>query len=183
MPRTVPALPPGLVHRPGFLSPAQEALLRARLRALDYGEVWMRGRVARRRVATFGHDYAYSSRELRPGAPLPAFLARLRARVAPLAGVEPDELAMAAVNRYPPGAGIGWHRDARAFGIVVGISFGGPARLRLREGGPGGERREVVLAAGDAYVLSGEARWEWQHHVPPVREERFAVTFRTVREG
>jgi alkylated DNA repair dioxygenase AlkB len=183
MPRTVPTLPRGFVHRPGFLSPAQEADLRARLRALDYGEVRMRGRVARRRVATFGHDYAYASRDLRPGPPLPAFLARLRARVAPLAGVDPGELTMAAVNLYPPGAGIGWHRDAPAFGIVVGVSFGGAARLRLREGGSGGDGHEVVLAAGDAYVLSGPARWEWQHHVPPVREERLAVTFRTVREG
>jgi DNA oxidative demethylase len=173
-------LPDGFIHRPGFLSPAEEARLRARLRALDYDEVRMRGAIARRRVATFGHAYAYRSRKVSPGPPLPAFLVALRERVAPIAGVSPDALAMAAVNRYPPGAGIGWHRDAPAFGSVVGVSLGGPARLQLREGGLGGQRREIPLAAGDAYVLSGAARWDWQHHVPPVREERFAITFRTL---
>jgi alkylated DNA repair dioxygenase AlkB len=176
-------LPDGFLHRPGFLAPEEEATLRARLRTLDYGEVRMRGQVARRRVASFGHAYGYVARALRPGPPLPPFLARLRDEAAPLAGLPPDALAMAAVNRYPPGAGIGWHRDAPVFGVVVGVSLGGPARLQLRDGGPPGARLEIELAPGDAYVLSGDARWSWQHQVPPVREERFAVTFRTVREG
>jgi alkylated DNA repair dioxygenase AlkB len=173
-------LPEGFVHRPGFLAPAEEAELRAHLRALDYAEIRMRGATARRRVAAFGHAYAYRSRKVSPGPPLPAFLVALRARVAPLAGVAPETLEMAAVNRYPAGAGIGWHRDAPAFGAVIGVSLGGPARLQLREGGPGGQRREIALAAGDAYVLSGAARWDWQHHVPPVRAVRYAVTFRTL---
>jgi hypothetical protein len=32
-------------------------------------------------------------------------------------------------------------------------------------------------------MLARAARWAWQHHVPPVREERFAVTFRTLRDA
>jgi len=174
-------MPDGFVHRPGFLSAGEEEELRSHLRTLEYGEFRMRGFVAKRQVASFGHAYAYDAREVMPGPPLPPFLAALRERVAPLAGLPPDALAMATVNRYPPGAGIGWHRDAPAFGTVVGVSLGGPARFQLRKGGPGGERLEAVLHAGDAYVLARAARWAWQHHVPPVREERFAVTFRTVR--
>jgi alkylated DNA repair dioxygenase AlkB len=176
------ALPDGFVHRPGFLSPAEAEELRRRAAALEYGELRMRGVVARRQIASFGHGYAYGARKAQPGPPLPPFLRALRGRAAPLAGVPPEALAMAIVARYPPGAGIGWHRDAPAFGVVVGLSLGGPARFQLRRGGPGGERAELVLRSGDAYVLAGAARWAWQHHVPPVPEERFAVTFRTMLE-
>jgi len=176
-----PGFPDGLVHRPGFLPPAEEAGVRGRLAALDFGEFTMRGFVAKRRVAYFGHGYAFDARELSPGPPFPRFLLALRARLAPLAGVAPETLGMASVIRYPPGAGIGWHRDAPQFGIVVGLSLGGPARFQLRRGGPGGEKRELLLVPGDVYVLARAARWAWQHHVPPVRAERYAVTFRTLR--
>ena len=173
--------PEGLVYRQGFLTPVEEAALRARLAALELGELTMRGFVAKRRVAHFGHGYALDARELSPAPPLPPFLVALRARVAPLASVAPEALAMASVLRYPPGAGIGWHRDAPPFGTVVGLSLGSAARFLLRRGGPGGDERELLLAPGDAYVLARAARWGWQHRVPPVRAERYAVTFRTMR--
>ena len=176
-------LPDGFVYRPAVLWPGEEADVRGRLSGLAYAPFTMRGFVAKREVASFGARYAYDARELGPAPPIPPFLAALRARLAPLTGLAPEALAMVSVIRYPPGAGIGWHRDAPAFGIVVALSLGGPARLVLRRGGPGGERREVLLHAGDAYMLARAARWAWQHHVPPVREERFAVTFRTLRDA
>jgi alkylated DNA repair protein (DNA oxidative demethylase) len=174
-------LPDGLLYEPEFLSPDEEEEIRARLAALALGEVRMHGVVARRRVAHFGLDYAYDARAVQPGPPLPGFLLPLRERAAALAGVAPGALAEALVTRYPPGAAIGWHRDAPPFGVVVGVSFGAPARLRLRRGGPGGDGRELVLRPGSAYVLARAARWGWQHAVPPAKAERWSVTFRTVR--
>jgi alkylated DNA repair dioxygenase AlkB len=176
-----PRWPDGFVYRPGFLSPAEEERVRAEASAVAFEPFRMRGFVARRLVASFGRSYAYDARAVEPGPPLPPFLLALRGRAAALAALAAEDLAMALVSRYPPGAGIGWHRDAPAFGAVVGISLGGPARLQLRRGGPGGERMEVVLAPGSAYVLARAARWAWQHHIPPVRAERYAVTFRTLR--
>lgn len=177
----VPRMPEGFLFRPDLLSAEEERDVRRRAARLSFAAFTMRGFVARREVAYFGHAYGYDARAVRPGPPFPPFLLALRERAAALAGVAPGALAMAVVIRYPPGAGIGWHRDAPAFGTVVGISLGGPARLQLREGGPGGERREVPLAPGSAYVLDGAARWGWQHHIPPVRAERYAITFRTLR--
>jgi alkylated DNA repair dioxygenase AlkB len=174
-------LPPGLVLVPGFLAPDEaEALLRE-VRALPLGEVRMHGVVARRRVAHFGLEYAYGARTVAEGPPLPDALEPVRARAAALAGVEPDALAEALVTRYPPGAGIGWHRDAPAFDRVVGVSLGAAARMRFRRGGPGGDAVELVLEPGSAYLLAGAARWAWQHHLPPVKAERWSVTFRTMR--
>jgi alkylated DNA repair dioxygenase AlkB len=51
----------------------------------------------------------------------------IRRRAAAFAGVAPDEFSQILVNEYRPGAGIGWHHDSPAFGIVAGISLGRPA--------------------------------------------------------
>lgn len=183
LPSPVPDPPAGLVYVPDFLSLSEEAALLPLLAALPLGEVRMHGVVARRRVAHFGFDYAYGARAVAPGPPIPDFLLPLRERAAALASVAPEALGEALVTLYPPGAGIGWHRDAPAFGRVVGVSLGAPARLRLRRGGPGGEQRELLLRPGSAYLLSGAARWTWQHTLPPVKAERWSVTLRTMRSA
>jgi alkylated DNA repair protein (DNA oxidative demethylase) len=106
----------------------------------------------------------------------------VRARAAELAGVKPDELVEILVQRYPPGATIGWHRDAPAFGTVVGISLGSASRLRFQRG-KGEDRRvfELVLEPRSGYVLAGNARTSWQHSIPPTKELRYSITFRTLR--
>jgi DNA oxidative demethylase len=176
------SLPAGLRLWPDVLDATEEADLRAALLRLELGEVRKHGVVARRRVAHFGRGYAYDSRALDEDAPpIPALLLPLRARVAALAGLDPEALVEALVTRYDPGAGIGWHRDAPAFGDVIGVSLGAPARLRLREGSAGGEVRAVILPPGSAYLLAGPARWRWFHQLPPVKALRLSVTFRTLR--
>ncbi|RVP94107.1 alpha-ketoglutarate-dependent dioxygenase AlkB, partial [Sinorhizobium meliloti] len=34
-----------------------------------------------------------------------------------------------------------------------------------------------------AYLLSGAARSEWEHSIPPVERLRYSVTFRELRSG
>jgi DNA oxidative demethylase len=143
----------------------------------------MHGQAARRTAKHYGLSYDYGSAGSRAGDPMPAWLLPLRARAAELAGVEPDELVEALVQHYPPGAPIGWHRDSPQFGIVAGVSLASPARMRFQRGK--GEKREVteiLVEPGSAYVLAGKARWSWQHSIPPVKEDRYSITFRTLRE-
>jgi alkylated DNA repair dioxygenase AlkB len=119
---------------------------------------------------------------IEPGPLLPPFLLPLREAAARLAGVRPEAMAEALLTHYPAGAGIGWHRDAPAFGVVVGISLLGACRLRFQRGRAGArESRALTLAPRSAYVLAGAARWQWQHTIPPTKEERFSITFRTLR--
>jgi alkylated DNA repair dioxygenase AlkB len=174
--------PPGLRYVPDLLTVSEEAELLVGLRALDFAAVEMRGQVARRRTAHFGWVYGYESWRITPGPPLPAFLEPLRVRCAALLAVEPAALAETLVTEYPPGAAIGWHRDATQFGPVVGVSLLGACRMRFRRG-TGTARRvhAVVLEPRSAYVLAGDARWRWQHHIPPMRAPRYSVTFRTLR--
>jgi alkylated DNA repair dioxygenase AlkB len=177
-------LPEGFVYREGVLSSDDEAPVVEGLRTLAFGEVRMRGQVARRRTIHFGWTYGYETWRVEPGPPIPEFLVGLRVLAARLAGVEREALAEVLVTHYPPGAGIGWHRDAPAFGVVVGVSLLGACRLRFQQGrGAARKTRALTLAPRSAYVLDGAARWQWQHAIPPGREERYSVTFRTLRTG
>jgi len=142
----------------------------------------MHGVVARRRVRHFGWHYGYDRGRIEPGEPIPDFLLPVRARLAGFASVDAEALGEALVTEYPPGAGIGWHRDAPAFGIVAAVSLLAPARMRFRRGKTGAwETAELELAPRSAYLIAGEARSQWQHGIPPAKALRYSITFRTLR--
>ncbi len=174
--------PEGLRYLPGFLDGAEERELRQRLVDLKYDEVRMHGQVARRAVRHFGVDYDYGSAGVTIGEPVPDWLEGVRQRCAALLDLPPVVLAEVLVTRYPPGAGIGWHRDAPAFGEVVGVSLGSGCAMRFQRG-TGDQRRvyEQPLEPRSAYVLSGPSRTVWQHSIPAVTSERYSLTFRTLR--
>jgi alkylated DNA repair dioxygenase AlkB len=174
-------LPEGLVYRPEFVSEDEERQLVELLDSLAFNEITMRGQTARRVVRHFGLDYDYETWKVRPGEPLPESLEWLRERAAGLIDANAGELAQILVTRYPPGAPIGWHRDAPMFGTVIGVSLAALSRMRFQRG-KGDKRQvaEIVLEPRSAYVLQGPARTQWQHSIPPVRELRYSITFRTL---
>ena len=112
-----PDLPPGFRYEDAFLTADDETALIARIGEVTFAAFEMRGVVARRRVAFFGQAYDAT----RPSAPMPDFLLPLRQRAGRWAGVDGDALAMALINEYPPGAPIGWHRDAPQYDLVIGV--------------------------------------------------------------
>jgi len=179
-------VPEGLEYRDEFLTIDEElAVLDVLEQAVEFREVVMRGQTAKRTVRHFGLDYEYERGELVPTDALPEPLEPLRDRCAALIEREPADLVQILVSRYPEGAGIGWHRDAPMFGSrIAGVSLGASCRLRFQRT-VGGTRRvaEIELAPRSAYVLSGKARWSWQHSIPATRAERYSVTFRTLKRG
>jgi alkylated DNA repair dioxygenase AlkB len=181
--RTVEERPTGLVYRPDLLTDAEERAFLDRFERLDFTAIRMHGVVAKRTARHYGFDYDYERRGLITNVdPIPDWLVAVQEAAAALAGLERDALVEALVQRYPEGSSIGWHRDAPMFGTVVGISLGSPARMRFRRD-VGGERRafELELEPRSGYVLAGEARTAWQHHVPPTKALRYSITFRTLR--
>lgn len=176
--------PAGLRYLEELLTPAEHNGLTQTLAGLDYGEVRMHGQAAKRVVRHYGVRYDYDSAGIQPGEPMPSWLDGLRASCAELLGTAPADLAEVLLTRYPPGATIGWHRDAPAFGEVVGVSLQSPCVMRFQRG-KGEERRvfEQALQPRSAYVLAGKARTVWQHSIPAVPDERYSVTFRTIRRG
>ena len=177
-------LPEGLIYRPGFLTEAEERDVLAVLAAFELYPYVLHDTPSRRLVRSFGRALVAGAYDAGPAAPIPAELDWLRDRCAALMGREPGELADLLVTRYPPGAGIGWHRDRPQFGEVSGISLLTACRMRFRRGRTGAwETAELTLEPRSAYVLSGPARTQWQHHIPPVTDERWSMTFRTLRHA
>jgi DNA oxidative demethylase len=165
-----------------FIAPPEEHALLAEIERLDFERVVMRGVEARRQVRHFGWRYTYDGGALAPAPALPSFLEDLQARATAEARFAPDAEIETLVTRYPPGAGIGWHRDAPHFGpTVVGVSLGSVCELRLRLASP--ERFDVcalTLEPRSLYVFSGTARFRWQHSIPAVAALRYSITFRSV---
>lgn len=176
--------PQGLLLRSEVITREQEEELLERLETLRFDPIVIRGQAARRTARHFGLGYDYESRTPSPGEPIPEWLEPARRAAAELANVEPQELVEILLQRYPAESTIGWHRDAPAFGLVVGISLLGRARLRFQRGRR--ERRrtwELMLEPRSGYVLAGEARRSWEHSIPPAKELRYSITFRTLRSS
>jgi alkylated DNA repair protein (DNA oxidative demethylase) len=174
--------PDGLVYEPELIDPRQERDLLERFEALEFQEIRMHGQVARRRAIHYGIDYDYDNpRRIVEAEPIPAWLEAARSKCAGLADVQQEELVEALVQRYPPGATIGWHRDAPQFGRVAGLSLGSACRLRLRRVIDHSQTAEVVLEPRSGYLFSGSVRWQWQHSIPPTKDLRYSITFRTLR--
>ena len=177
--------PEGLIYLPDFLDTGEESRLLKTVETLPFREVTMHGATARRTVIHFGWDYGYESWKISPADPLPEDFHHLRSRCADLISRHESELEQILIARYPPGAGIGWHRDAPMFGPeVVGVSLGAACTMRFRRKMAAGyEAWPQLLEPRSLYVLSGAARTEWQHMIPGARELRYSITFRSVKEG
>jgi alkylated DNA repair dioxygenase AlkB len=176
-----PELPAGFAYRPEFITDAEEQALAEAIAKVAFYSFEMRGVVARRRVAFFGQSYGAMAAE-----PFPSFLLPLRSRIAEWAQLDAAAFAMALINEYRPGAPIGWHRDAPQYEDVAGISLLSDCRMKFRPYRPptAGRRaatHEILLERRSAYLMTGESRRAYEHHIPPVADLRYSVTFRTLR--
>lgn len=182
-------VPDGFLYQPDFIDLEEEQRLLDGIAITPFSDFEMRGVVARRRVAFFGDTYDRAT-----AGPLPDFLMVVRARVAGWAGLSADAFAMALINEYRPGTPIGWHRDAPQYEVVAGISLLSTCRMRFRPyRSPASSlptasapvRRsashEITLAPRSAYLMTGESRRSYEHHIPAVSQLRYSVTFRTLR--
>ena len=180
-----PELPEGLLYHEDFITREEEQRLLGVLAELDFRGVTMRGQTAKRTVRHFGLDYAYETGALVAADPLPESMLWLRDRCAALMARDPEDLVQILVSRYPAGAGIGWHRDAPMFGSkVAGVSLLAPCRMRFQRKVAGVRSvAELELAPRSAYLLSGKARWSWQHSITATKALRYSVTFRTLKRS
>jgi alkylated DNA repair dioxygenase AlkB len=182
--REAAPFPEGLLYRPEFISPREEAALAARVRELPFRDFEFHGHTGKRRVVSFGWHYDFSGRRLEKADDIPDYLLPLRAEATTFACLEPGEFEHSLVTEYSPGAGIGWHRDKAVFGRVVGVSLLSPCVLRFRRaaGPKRWERMSLTAEPRSAYLLSGPARAEWEHSILRVDALRYSITFRTLRE-
>jgi alkylated DNA repair dioxygenase AlkB len=177
------ALPDGFRYRADLITSNEEARVVEQIRLLPFKEFEFHGYTGKRRVVSFGWKYDFSAERLHKADDMPEFLRALRVPAAELAGLRAENLQHVLVTEYSAGAGIGWHRDKAVFDEIVGISLLAPCVFRLRRKvGDRWERVNVVAEPRSAYLLSGAARTEWEHSIPPVNALRYSITFRNLRE-
>ena len=174
-------LPEGFVYRPNLLTAAEQVELLGAISRLPFRPVDFQGHRAKRRVVEFGFHYDFTSRSTTGADPIPEFLVPTRNKAAVFAEVPSESLLEAIITEYPAGAPIGWHRDAPQFELIVGMSLASSCRMRFKPV-RGGKISSAVLEPGSAYFMRGTARWNYQHSIAAVKQLRYSITFRTLRE-
>ena len=173
--------PAGFRYQEEFLSETEETELLDSIAGLRFTAFDFRGYIAKRRVIVYGWDYDFSTRQASASEPIPEFLWSVRDRAGEFAGLAPDSLVEAVITEYPPGAPIGWHRDVPQFETIIGISLASSSRMRLKPYRAEGKIVSVIIEPRSIYMMSGPARWKFQHSIPAVEALRYSITFRTLR--
>jgi alkylated DNA repair dioxygenase AlkB len=175
------SLPAGMRYWEETVSEAQERSLVRYIEQLPLQPFEFAGGFkGNRGVVSYGWRYDYSQQTLIEASAIPPELDDIRRAVASLANHRPEDLRQALVTEYAPGAGIGWHRDKKMFGDIIGISLLAPCTFRLRlKKGSSWDRISLQANPRSAYLLSGPSRTTWEHSIPPLDLLRYSITFRT----
>ncbi|HYC29669.1 MAG TPA: alpha-ketoglutarate-dependent dioxygenase AlkB [Chitinophagaceae bacterium] len=180
-----PVYPEGFSYFPNFITEKEEQelcneVLRTELHTFNF-----QGFEAKRKVASFGYDYSFSTRSLSKGKEIPASFHSLITKVGEKVGVAEKDFAELLVTEYPAGAVINWHRDAPPFDLIAGISLHADCVFRLRPHDKAKQTRPAVISfpvkRRSLYVIRGPARADWQHSIAPVKQVRYSITLRTLR--
>ena len=178
------SLPQGFKYQSDFLNREEEQFLLQRIKTLPFRELQFHGFTGKRRVVSFGWRYDFNGGGLTKTEDIPEFLSGFRARAERFAGIGAGDFQQVLITEYSPGAAIGWHKDSRVFGDVVGISLLSPCTFRLRLKAVGRwHRRNLIAEPRSIYLLRGPSRAEWEHSIPAVESLRYSITFRNVLEA
>jgi alkylated DNA repair dioxygenase AlkB len=142
------------------------------------------------RVQIYGYNYSHAKRAAFRIGDLPPWATDLSGRLCSdgLLPKVPDQMV---ANDYRPGSGIFAHVDQAVLGdIVASVSLGSTCVMRFSHGASG-QVEELLLEPRSVLVLSGEARWAWQHEIPArtvdtweneetARSRRVSLTFRVI---
>jgi alkylated DNA repair dioxygenase AlkB len=161
---------PGLTYIPEYIDQRQEDEL---IRIIDR-QPWMND--LKRRVQHYGYHYDYKARSVAPESrlgPLPEWLTpycdRLRAE-----GFFPQPPDQVIVNEYQPGQGIAPHVDCvpRFTDTIASLSLGSICVMEFTHVGTW-QKIPVLLEPCSLVVLSGDARYCWQHSIPHRKNDRY----------
>lgn len=187
----LPAFPPGFTYQRDFLTLVEESELLREIAGLELTPATYHEYTAQRKTVCFGLGISFGGTLAAPDHRLgsrpaaPGFLRYLVEKVARELRRDPRDFPHVLVTEYPPGAPIGWHRDAPPFAAIYGISLGSDCTFRLRPHHEHLRTREsqvkFTAERRSLYAMTGLSRSAWQHSIPPVKETRYSITLRTMR--
>ena len=172
---------PGLRYLPEYVTEADERAVAAAIDGSPWNTEW------KRRRQPYGGGYGKAGNV----SPIPDWGRRLADRLY-ADGVTDTPFDQMLVNEYRPGQGIAPHRDYAPYGrTVVSLSLLSPCVMDFRHP-PSGRKEHLLLGRRSLLVLSGEARYDWEHGIAPRKRDtwhglpvergrRLSVTFRFVQ--
>lgn len=176
----------GLHYIPNFISEEEHGAL---LKAIDE-QPWLTD--LKRHVQHYGYKYDYMGRNILPDSylgDLPQWLGDLQERLL-TDGIFKQKPDQAIINEYLPGQGISSHIDCVPCfdDVIASLSLGSDVIMQLSKAE---QKHDILLEKCSLIVLSGEARYKWQHAIPArktdmvdgiklERQRRVSVTFRKV---
>lgn len=178
----------GAAYHAAFLKPDDcDALL-----SLVSEQPW--SRPFKRRVQQYGYAYNYTQRNKTTAeriGPLPDWLVAVARKIQPFFGAA-EPIGQVIVNEYLPGQGIASHVDhPECFGETVAILSLGSRVLMDFKQRHGSRRASQLLEPGSLLILSGDARYLWEHGIASRKSDRvdgvairrgrrISLTFRSV---
>lgn len=174
--------PEGFRYFEEAITPAEEKQLLNFIQTVEFLPYVMRGQASRRGIVRFGHDYGPVGGDHHTVRPLTPELIRLRDCAAEIAGLSAKDFIASVVTHYPPGATIGWHSDMTMFGpVVFGVSLNTACTFKLRPKAKSKKIYKLNLEPRSLYIMEGKVRSDWEHSIPPVKVDRYSITYRTVK--
>jgi alkylated DNA repair dioxygenase AlkB len=180
-----PHLPEGFTYSEHFISEKEEADLLQVISGIELHTFNFQGYEAKRKVATYGYDWNFTTRKLSKGIAIPVQLKGVIEKVANKFHIPSEDFVEVLITEYPPGSVINWHRDAPPFDLIAGISLLTDCKFRLRPHDKEKQSRNniktIEVKRCSLYTMQGEARSEWQHSITPVKNVRYSITLRTLK--
>lgn len=161
----------GLQYIPDFIDQTTQNQLLAAIDALP----WLND--LKRRVQHYGYKYDYKKRAIDASmkvGDLPNWAKQVAQKAVEqkLTNALFDQMI---VNEYLPGQGIAKHVDCEPCfaDTIMSVSLGTPCLMHFTSLADKSVDIPVLLAPGSAVVLSGEARYDWQHSIRANKSEKF----------
>jgi alkylated DNA repair dioxygenase AlkB len=180
-----PVLPEGFSYQENFITAAEEVYLVKEIEQLDLQQMKFHEYEAKRKVMSFGKGWSFTEQRLKEGNPIPAAFDFLVSRIAGELIIPKENIAQFLVTEYPVDAVINWHRDAPPFETIVGVSLLSDCIFKLRPHEKEKQTRAATISLPvkrrSIYVMTGNAKNAWQHSTAPVKEVRYSLTFRTLK--
>jgi alkylated DNA repair dioxygenase AlkB len=177
--------PEGFSYQPAFITIDEEADLLSAISHFDLHTFHFQGYQAKRKVASFGHDWSFEKRVLSKGKDIPRIFFPVIDKVASHIKVKREEIGELLLTEYPAGSVINWHRDAPPFDLIAGISLKTDCIFKLRphekERQSRGSIISLPVARRSLYIMQGASRTDWQHSIAPVKDVRYSITLRTLK--
>lgn len=150
------SVPVGLIYQDDFISSEFEDFT---IKWLD-SETW--SNTLKRRTQQFGYEYNYLNRNAaKPTIPLSGPILKLADYLHDKGIMNPQQCI---VNEYTQIQGISHHTDSSNFGpVIVSISLLEPCNMKFTHSNK--PEFTLLLNPRSVLILSGEARYEWQHEI------------------